>query len=80
MVSLPSLSLYLCPGHGHSRLTLALASNFWETIHPSFRTNPHFLCSLPTGTVLELVKFHLPAWELVELGEGKPRENMFFFC
>lgn len=41
--------------------------------------NPHFLCSLPTSTVLELVKFHLAVWELVELGEGEPSKNNMFF-
>lgn len=63
----------------YSRLTLPLASNFWVTTPPSLRTNPRFLCSLPTGTVSELVKFHLAAWELVELGEGEPNENNMFF-
>lgn len=68
------------PGHSYSRLTFVLGSNFREkNSAPSLRTNPHFLCFLPTGTVSELVKFHLAARELVVLGEGKLSENNMFF-
>lgn len=63
----------------YSMLTLLLASNFWETSPPSLRTNPHFLCSAHRGTVSELVKFHLAAWEQDELVEGEPNENNMFF-
>lgn len=77
---LTSLSLHLRPGHGCSRLTPAPASNFRKERPPFLRTNPRFfLCSLPTGTVSQLVKFHLTAWKLVVLGEVKPNENNMFF-
>lgn len=70
---------WLRRGHGDSWLTLALGSNLRGESPPSLGRNLRFLCSLPTGTVLELGKFHLPVGEPVELGEGKPSENNMFF-
>lgn len=64
-------------GLGDSGLTLALGSNFRGVFPPSLRRNLLFLCSLPTGTVLELGKFHLPVGEPVELGEANPVKTWF---